>query len=151
MKQLMWLIYVLSGVAGLVSVYRNIIARRDARIWLTMDDNGFCEETLELWIYVNSDKSHNFVRYRSGLVRKFRRRWDSESDRPYIGLVNMVGAALFEKVHSQRQTITVGFNLRSPADPYIGCMDLKDATLTIEQRIRVSRILMAFMRIPREL
>lgn len=155
MKQLMWPIYVLSGVAGLVSGYRNIIAKRDARLWLIMDDNGFCEETLELWIYVKSDKPYNFVRYlryyRTGLVRKFRHRWDSDSNIPYIGLVNMVCATLSEKAHSKGQTITVGFTLRSPAAPYSGCMDLKDATLTIDQRIRISRIIMAFMRIPREL
>ena len=151
MKQLLWPIYVLSGIAGLVSGYRNIMARRDARIWLTMDDNGFYEETLELWIYVKSDKSYNFVRYRTGLVRKFRSRCDSGLDRPSIRLFNTVCAVLSEKVFPKGKPITVGFNLRSPAAPYNGCKDLKDATLTIDQRIRISRVIMAFMRIPREL
>lgn len=151
MKQLMWPIYVLSGIAGLISGYRNIMAKRDARIWLIMDDNGFCEETLELWIYVQSDPPYNVVRYRSGLVRKFRSRMDSDSGRPYIGLINMVWSALYNKVHSKRQPITVGFILRNPAFSYHSYKDLKDATLTIDQRIRVSRIIMEFMRLPREL
>jgi hypothetical protein len=145
----MWPIYVLSGVAGLVSGYRNIMARRDARLWLTMDDNGFYEETLELWIYVKSDKPYNVVRYRTGLVRKFRRRWDSDSGRSYIGLFNRVCAALSEKVYSKGEPITVWFILRSPVISC--CQDLKDATLTINQRIRISRIIREFMHLPREL
>ena len=149
MKQLMWPIYVLSGIAGLVSGYRNIMARRDARLWLTMDDTGFCEESLELWIYVKSANPYNVVRYRTGLVRKFRRRWDSDSGRSYIGLFNKVCAALSEKVYSKGEPITVWFILRSPGISC--CEDVKDATLTIHQRIRVSRIIREFMHLPREL
>lgn len=148
MKQLMWPIYVLSGVAGLVSGYRNIMARRDARLWLTMDDTGFYEETLELWIYVKSDKPY-VVRYRTGLVRKFRSRRDYDSNMPYIGLFNRVCAALSEKVYSKGEPNTVWFILRSPGISC--CEDVKDATLTIHQRIRVSRIIREFMHLPREL
>ena len=149
MKQLMWPIYVLSGVAGLVSGYRNIMARRDARLWLTMDDTGFYEETLELWIYVKSANPYNVVRYRTGLVRKFRSRRDYDSNRPYIGLFNRVCAALSEKVYSNGEPTTVWFILRSPGISC--CEDLKDSTLTIHQRIRVSRIIREFMHLPREL